>query len=298
MKLVGLCLVVILEGILAGPILNQDFWNAPSKYYRSSPVELDPEPFSYVITDEDPKTDAEIQSYISRHGLKHGDIVNFDEYRESEAYIVCYDDILKKYKFLENEDDSEAGYLSIPEEVLAHVTDFKTKYAEVLDFIKDQSEVINFHVSPTDNFVVDKLGKVPIGYKFDVYFEGKDYIETFAVKKTGTKWYDFDYDTVTLNDVIAYFKAMREVQKKFTIKVSLQGDEMKQYKTKYGGPGKYDWLMAKPKLPIGWRVERGQSSMGLDKMQWDWTFSGPISSIKKAKKKAKTFLEGFTYNFV
>jgi len=293
----GLLFIVLFKGLDTAPA--KDIYNVKSKYYRSSPGELDEEDFSYIITDEDPTTDAEIESYIQRHGLHHGDVVNFDEYRESAAKIVVYDSATGKYKFAANPDDSDAGYLTIPAEVLAHVTDFKTKYEEVMHHIQDYNEIVNFHVSPNDKFIVDKFGKVPVGYEFDVYFDGGEYLDTFAVSKVGKNtWYDFDYDTVTWQEIEDYFKAMEEEQAKFTIKVALKGQELTRYKDKYAGSGRYDWLRAKPTLPTGWRVERGQSSMGMTEMKWDWKFSGPKSAMQQAKESAKKFLDGFTYSFV
>jgi hypothetical protein len=62
---------------------------------------------------ECPTSDAEIQALLSEHNLKHGDVVNFGDYRDSDSYVVLRqkDD---KLTLLDNPDDRGAGYLTIP----------------------------------------------------------------------------------------------------------------------------------------------------------------------------------------
>ena len=62
---------------------------------------------------ECPTSESEIQALLSKHDLKHGDVVNFGDYRDSDSHIVFRqkDGTLT---LLANPDDRGAGYLTIP----------------------------------------------------------------------------------------------------------------------------------------------------------------------------------------
>lgn len=63
---------------------------------------------------ECPTDEAEIQALLSKHALKHGDVVNFGDYRDTDSYIVFRQQKDGKLTLLENPDDRGAGYLTIP----------------------------------------------------------------------------------------------------------------------------------------------------------------------------------------
>ena len=62
---------------------------------------------------ERPTSEAEIQALLSEHDLKHGDVVNFGDYRDSDSHIV-FRQKDGKFTLLMNPDDRGAGYLTIP----------------------------------------------------------------------------------------------------------------------------------------------------------------------------------------
>ena len=67
---------------------------------------------------ECPTGEAEIQALLSEHNLKHGDVVNFGDYRDSDSHIV-FRQKDGKLTLLANPDDRGAGYLTIPK-VIGH----------------------------------------------------------------------------------------------------------------------------------------------------------------------------------
>merc|ERR1712050_284709 len=285
---------------IASPYKLNDIYNTPCHYYRSSENALEPKKYSHIIQDKTPETDLEINRYVLNHNLQHGDLVNFDEYRESATKIVYFDPSSTMYRFISNPDESGSGYLTIPKEILKDVTDFKSKYAEVLNYIEDNYEVINFHVSPSDDFITKKFGFSPKGYEFDVYLQGKDIIEVFAVRKGVQNWeeFDYDYERVTWKQIVEFFKANAQEKTSFSVKVTLNEEDMKVYKNKYGGQFTYDWMKAQPTLPVGWKLERGATTMSTNHIEWNWRFIGPEKTTSQAKSSVKKFLDGFKYKFM
>lgn len=126
-----------------------------------------------------PTNEAEVQALVAKYDLKHGDVLSFDEYRDVESQIVfCQDD--GKITLIPNPDVSDAGYLTIPREVLINVDDALDLYRVVINNSKAGWGRINLCLSPQDKFVVDRLGQVPSDWYFDlVFLEGE--LDDFAV---------------------------------------------------------------------------------------------------------------------
>ena len=62
---------------------------------------------------ECPTSDAEVQALVSEYNLKHGDVVNFGDYRDTNSHIVFRQED-GKLTLIANPDDRSAGYLTIP----------------------------------------------------------------------------------------------------------------------------------------------------------------------------------------
>ena len=62
---------------------------------------------------ECPTSDAEVQALVSEYNLKHGDVVNFNDYRDTDSHIV-FRQKDGKLTLLANPDDRGSGYLTIP----------------------------------------------------------------------------------------------------------------------------------------------------------------------------------------
>ena len=60
-----------------------------------------------------PASEAEEQELSSEYQLKHGDVVSFSDYRDTSSYIVFRRED-GKLTLLDNPDDRQAGYLTIP----------------------------------------------------------------------------------------------------------------------------------------------------------------------------------------
>ena len=63
--------------------------------------------------DECPTSEAEVQALLSKHDLKHGDVVNFGDYRDTHSHVV-FRQKDGKLTLLANPDDRDAGYPTIP----------------------------------------------------------------------------------------------------------------------------------------------------------------------------------------
>ena len=80
---------------------------------------------------ECPTSQADVEALVEKHGLRHGDVVAFRDYRDTDSYIVsCQED--GTITLANNPDDSVAGYLTIPGEVLAKIHDSITYYRDII----------------------------------------------------------------------------------------------------------------------------------------------------------------------
>ena len=234
---------------------------------------------------ECPTTQADKETLIVEHGLSHGDVVSFDDYRDIDSYIVlCKED--ETVTLVLNPDDSEAGYLTIPEEVLASIHDSVTFYQDVL--VSTYGSLI-LNLSPQDKFIVDRLGQVPNDWKFSLEFvDGEMYILSIDVPGYET-WESFDPNAVSRELIEKHLSGSPLTT--VYVRIELHGKEYEDYKAKYS------WTDS-PSIPSGWLKEGyGGSSGGADYRKWGWKFSGPQSEEEEVRKSIADFLKGFTYNF-
>lgn len=283
-----------LEGSVAQPGYD---WNVLSKYYLiKGAMEAKELPkFCHHIewSEDKPTKEEDVQKFITENNLNHGDLVNFGDYRQTQVVIVSRD-IDGKMSWIQNPDDHSAGYMTIPAGILHNVTDCVEKYREVMDYMSDNNQPFNMHVSPKDLLIKDKFGDVPQEWAFDFFFIAPDDIESLFAKHPDAKeskefnWYDVSWESIT-----DYFTAKLEggEEAKFNVRAMLKGELMEKFKTKHTkkGGSKYSWRAARPKLPRGWQLEGGQSMGGPDKVGWIWKLNGPSAGEEEAKEKLKDF---------
>ena len=275
------------------------FWNTPCKRYRVTKEAVrDVKSTAAILVYEKeapPQDGAETLELVKQHGLKHGDILAFSDERDSKSFILCRDMEKEEYKWLENPDDSNAGYLTIPAVILKRCSDGVTKYSSV---IRD-SVAINLHVSPKDSFLRKKFGEgdIPETWDFDIHFSYGE-LEEVYVRTPGAEWEAFDADETTLEDIKEFFEAGRHYTAEFTVTVELEGEQLEEYKQKYGDEDdKYAWLQALPEIPPTWKVEKGESSGADDEYCWEWMFSGPEEDEEEVRESVAHFLRGFEHKF-
>ena len=117
--------------------------------------------------DDEDKTKEVFDAFLEKNKaeLHHGDILTTsDTDRASGAFIVHYNETLKKFTALKNKDESGSGYLTIPAEVLEKVTNAMEKYADV--FTNDETSFLNMHISLKDDFIKEKLGEEVISFNY------------------------------------------------------------------------------------------------------------------------------------
>ena len=239
-----------------------------------------------------PTGEAEVQALVAKHDLKHGDVLPFDEYRDVESQIaVLRDD--GSITLIPNPDDSGSGYLTIPIEVLANVSDALDLYRVVIkESDVGQNGSINFNLSPQDKFVVDRLGHVPSDWLFDLHLITGE-LADFSIKVPGFEWDTFDLNSgimITRESIEERYLSGSPLTSIY-VRVDLSnGDEYERYVTKYGNT--YSKF---PSIPSSWL--RGSFGGGTSK-SWRWRFHGPQLRREEVEKSIKEFLEGFTYQFV
>lgn len=238
-----------------------------------------------------PTNEAEVQALIAKHDLKHGDVLSFNEYRDVESQIAVLRDN-GSITLIPNPDDSGSGYLTIPIEVLANVSDALDLYRVVIkESDVGQTGSINFNLSPQDKFVVDHLGHVPSDWLFDLQLIMGEVAE-FSIKIPGFEWDTFDINSDVINHELIeerYLSGSPLVS--IYVRVDLSnGDEYERYMTKYGNT--YSQF---PSIPSSWLRE---SFGGGTSKSWGWRFHGPQLRREEVEKNINEFLEGFTYQFV
>ena len=231
------------------------------------------------------------EDFIQDYRLTHGDVLAFSDYRDTESLIVSYNSRTKQYRFIKNPDVSAAGYLTIPCSILRNVTDFQTKYRSVIS----NSACINFFISPSDIFVTSKLGNdVPADWEIYVDY-GHGGLETVSINH---KWEAVDLDSVTLDDLKAFFLAKKGDQARLTVHVELRDEKFEKFKERYTkGDKRFSWITAKPQLPIGWTLETGASGCGSNFYKCDWHLAGPSNNTDLVKTRVNGFLDGFDFSY-
>jgi hypothetical protein len=78
---------------------------------------------------------ATIEQHL-RCALKHGDVINFDDFRALDSFIVFDDGQTKK--FIRNKDKSGSGYISVPIKITRTLSDAIKYYSQIeTDLISD-----------------------------------------------------------------------------------------------------------------------------------------------------------------
>ena len=108
-----------------------------------------------------------LEEFLAKHQeeINHGDLITSPSFTERASYIriITYDENLEKFRIILNPDDSAAGYLTIPAEVLKNVTNAIEKYKDIYE--TDCGGYLNMHISPKDEFIKERLGdKVSLSY--------------------------------------------------------------------------------------------------------------------------------------
>ena len=61
---------------------------------------------------------------------------------------------------------------------------------------------------------------------------------------------------------------------------------------------KYSWMKAQPKLPAGWRLEKGASGIGPSEYHhFSWILKGPAVEADEARASVDEFLQGFKFKY-
>ena len=281
-------------------------WDMPSKLYIVN-GDKDSSPVPGVIhiqhsPNTKPETYDEVNAFVDKHSLNHGDVVRFGYYRDTDTVIVCRAVGSARMHFVLNPDDSGAGYLTIPVEVLANVRNGPRKYADV---ITSGMPTMNFHLGSHDEFIAETLGgQPPDGCQFDVLYVA-GLIESICLKLPGsTRWREFDSCNITLELIRELLDEHNRSQgdqenAHLTLRVSLRGAQLTRYKDRFNRPAQgYAWLRAVPELPVSWTIEKGMSTAGSTSAAWIWKLQGPPRYLAEVKGIVDEFLHGFAFEYV
>jgi len=240
----------------------------------------------YIYDLKCPTSEKDVKALVAEYDLKHGDVVSFNDYRDTDSHIVFSQDG-GRVTLIPNPDDRGAGYLTIPKEVLANVRDAVNLYK---DFIHDEQPAFNLHLSPQDTFVVDRIGHVPSDWEFNVTWDWGS-LNSFGIKVPGYEWDELNPSTVSRQAIEERYLSGSPLVSIY-VRVELRGEEYHRYVAKYGNT-----YTQSPSIPSSWLMEgHGGSSGGSDHQSWGWKFTGPQSRKDEVVKNITDFLEGFTYH--
>ena len=153
---------------------------------------------------ECPQTEEERKAFVSQHSLRNGDVVAFSDYRDTDSHVAFEDGDLKGVDLIliRNPDLRNAGYLTIPKEVLANIHDSVGFYGDIIT--PDTPSVILL-MSPKDKFIVDRFGEVPSDWEFYANFDWGE-LDFFGVRTPGCDdWKEFDPETVTREEIDKWY---------------------------------------------------------------------------------------------
>ena len=240
---------------------------------------------------ECPTNEVEMKALASQYGLKHGDIVSFDDYRDIDSYFaVSQDD--GTITLIRNPDDSCSGYLTVPKEVLASVNDALDLYRDVVSESEDvPARTINMTLSPHDKFVTDRFGhEVPADFLFDVAINDGE-VTDIDIQAPGCQWDSYESDSITRELFEQRYLSGSPIVSVCVWVDLTNNNEYERYVAKYGTAESGDSQF--PEIPSGWLREMYPKGKC-----WGWRFHGPQSKREEAEKSIREFLDGFTYQFV
>eukprot|EP00914_Ancora_sagittata_P020097 GHVO01039841.1.p1 GENE.GHVO01039841.1~~GHVO01039841.1.p1 ORF type:complete len:263 (-),score=54.29 GHVO01039841.1:14-802(-) len=124
------------------------------------------DPAKYLLFESGQKP-ACVGDFIKEHDLHHGDIVAFDDYRDSDSYIVVEKEGLKTWQA--NVDDLDSEYLTIPKSVNLLDRDALTRFSQIIK----HRPAVTIHLGPDDKYARALFDddKVPFNWKFSLYYE-------------------------------------------------------------------------------------------------------------------------------
>ena len=108
----------------------------------------------YLKNIEVPRRKQETDEFIQAHNLKHGDVINFGDFRFADAKIVRFNENDRIFELIDSIDVTDAGYLEIPLEVTRQIKSALRKYHNIIKEIGH----INLMLPPTDEFIQLALG--------------------------------------------------------------------------------------------------------------------------------------------
>ena len=226
----------------------------------------------------------------------HGDIFTKNGYRHAETVIACRDDTGKMI-FVENPDDSAAGYLTIPRMVLSKVTDAVKKY-DILITKPELGPCFNMHLSANDRFVRENLGEEGVaeaeGWDFDVEYVFGELNEVYIKPPNVAKGRSFP-PPFNWAQIKEFFERAAKGMGNFEVKIWLNEEDLKCYIQTYSPGNEFGWRSAKPDMGVFWTLEFGGSGT-IDRMNhFQWKLEGPEDAMDDAIAKVESWLQGFIY---
>eukprot|EP01069_Polyplicarium_translucidae_P008113 Polyplicarium_translucidae@DN3187_c0_g1_i1.p1 len=137
--------------------------------------------------------------FLRKNAFRHGDVVSFDDYRDSDSYIVTEKD--GGLGWIKNVDDLDSDFLTIPASITRFEKDAVYLYSKIC-----AKRHVTLHLSAEDNFVIKNLGKVPKNWDFTLYYEdGK--LQQAHVWTPEKQWNDLGDPTKLSPESVAKFIA-------------------------------------------------------------------------------------------
>ena len=279
-------------------------YNDPARFFRVSREDLFGKPngpkssdLCLHYTGEKPESKKDIENFIKKYKLHHGDIVCFGNYRDTDSYIVVRH-TSGQMTWIENPDETDSGYLTIPANVLCLVTDVIGKYKCILS---PEHPLISLHISPDDKFLLSELGgPVPENWKFVLTVSFGE-LESLSVQSPKHDKKVFSLGGEPMKQMWSELRQLMGVKPRtpkaeFSVNVNLQGDKLRKYREKYSLPSdRFGYPGALPDLPFSWSMARGPGGNKIDRLFWVWHFVGDQNEKADAISSVENFLKGFDH---
>lgn len=210
-----------------------------------------------------------------------GDIISFNNYRDTATYFVG-----KNNTLIKNPDFLGSGYLTVPIEVTTHFTNAYKHYEHI---IKEIGPATSLVLGPNDKWLVKKYGKFPDGWIITIFpgvadldsDEDADYIN---INFDNGRQESFGRDA-TYDSIMEYYQGTNEPCYQFKVKFEAKDSNIKPWK-KYQKIYELD-------LPDNWKTNIYSGHFGSDIHEEEFVCYGPESTTINAIEAVDQYYNGF-----
>ena len=211
---------------------------------------------------------SQLSKYVKNYN--YGDIVIYDTYRHTGTFIIG-----KEGNLIENPDNSNSGYLSIPYEITQYLDDALYKYGDIYN-------INDIALRYDDKFIKNNINteeyKILENWNWKLYWCDNDNIH---IKFPNEESNDFNINKYNTYKIKKWYEARSEPKSSFRLEV-ISND--------------YDYTV--PNIDCTWTMKQNSMSDINGTFKFGYFLEGPTDHKKEVIKTINNFYKGNRYTII